>query len=105
MRQKITPEYRAKVMEMHHGGLSDYKIARILGASRSRIRNILIRDALGHKKLKRRDGLNMPVDIRPAITPGELADRDKRMSIAPRDLTALLCGDPLPGYSALERVG
>lgn len=32
-----------------------------------------------------------------------LAERGTRLSIAPRDLTALICGDPRPGYSALER--
>lgn len=26
-----------------------------------------------------------------------------RLSINPRNLTAAICGDPLPGYSALER--
>jgi hypothetical protein len=33
----------------------------------------------------------------------QLADRDKRYTITPRSLTAALLGDPLPGYSALER--
>lgn len=32
-----------------------------------------------------------------------LRARDMRLQIKPRDLTAFLCGDPLPGYSALER--
>lgn len=34
-----------------------------------------------------------------------LADRDRRMRLkfAPRDLTAMFCGDPLPGASALDR--
>lgn len=32
-----------------------------------------------------------------------IAERDRRLSQMPRDLTAALCGDPLPGYSALER--
>lgn len=31
------------------------------------------------------------------------ADRDRRLGLTPRDLSATLCGDPLPGYSALER--
>jgi hypothetical protein len=30
-------------------------------------------------------------------------DRRHRQSLEPRDLTAAFCGDPLPGYSALER--
>lgn len=32
-----------------------------------------------------------------------LAERDHRLSLQPRDLTAEFCGDPKPGYSALER--
>ena len=32
-----------------------------------------------------------------------LFERDKRLALAPRDLTAAICGDPLPGHSALER--
>ena len=31
------------------------------------------------------------------------ADRDARKELRPRDLTAQLLGDPLPGYSALDR--
>lgn len=37
------------------------------------------------------------------VPPAVLNDRDERMSLAPRDRTAAICGDPLPGYSALER--
>lgn len=32
-----------------------------------------------------------------------LEERDRRLSISPRDLTAAFFGDPLPGYSALDR--
>ena len=32
-----------------------------------------------------------------------LIERDMRENISPRDLTAVLCGDPLPGMSALDR--
>jgi hypothetical protein len=32
-----------------------------------------------------------------------LADRERRQEIAPRDITASFFGDPLPGYSALDR--
>lgn len=37
------------------------------------------------------------------IPPEVLADREKRYAITPRDLSAARLGDPLPGYSALER--
>ena len=37
------------------------------------------------------------------IPPAVIEDRDLRQTLAPRDLTAILCGDPLPGRSALDR--
>lgn len=36
-------------------------------------------------------------------TPHEVLDRDRRAGLAPASLTAALFGDPLPGYSALDR--
>lgn len=45
--------------------------------------------------------MERPSAIRPA--PGVVEERDYRLSLAPRDLTAAFCGDPLPGYSALDR--
>lgn len=41
----------------------------------------------------------------PSARPAEdvIVERDRRLALQPRDLTALLFGDPLPGYSALER--
>lgn len=35
--------------------------------------------------------------------PEVIAEHTRRSSLRPRDLTAFLLGDPLPGYSALER--
>jgi len=37
------------------------------------------------------------------VPPDALAERDRRAQVPPRDLTAAVCGDPLPGYSALDR--
>lgn len=39
----------------------------------------------------------------PKPTEQALTDRALRFAAAPRDFTAAFCGDPLPGYSALER--
>lgn len=39
----------------------------------------------------------------PDVPRGVLRERAEREQLAPRSLTAALCGDPLPGYSALER--
>jgi hypothetical protein len=43
------------------------------------------------------------VSTGPFISDEVLADRDARKNLAPRDLSAAFFGDPLPGYSALER--
>jgi transposase-like protein len=39
--------------------------------------------------------IHIPLDV--------MAERDERLAKQPRDLTAAFFGDPLPGYSALER--
>jgi hypothetical protein len=41
--------------------------------------------------------------VRPRACPKQIADRDRRHTIMPRDLTAAFFGDPLPGYSALDQ--
>jgi hypothetical protein len=33
-----------------------------------------------------------------------LADRDRRAALGPPTTTGLICGDPLPGQSMLDRV-
>lgn len=41
---------------------------------------------------------------RAVIVPDHVkAERDRRLALAPRDLTAAIAGDPLPGMSALEK--
>lgn len=42
-------------------------------------------------------GQKLQVDV------GAVADREHRARLEPRSLTAMLLGDPLPGYSALDR--
>lgn len=49
------------------------------------------------------NSLNLELGVGPRPTSELLCERDRRLQIAPRDLTAALCGDPLPGFSALDR--
>ena len=42
------------------------------------------------------------IEERVVADPASLAERDKRLARNPVSLTAALCGDPLPGYSALD---
>lgn len=40
----------------------------------------------------------------PSVPESVEADRDERAMLEPRSLTALICGDPLPGRSALDKL-
>src|SRR5258708_32651 len=46
---------------------------------------------------------NHKVAERMIANEARMRDRDYRAGLEPRDLSAALFGDPLPGYSALER--
>lgn len=56
-----------------------------------------------------RTSLRRSVNIEPGTGPQpsdeQQQDRVRRQLADPRDLTAAICGDPVPGYSALERRG
>ena len=47
-------------------------------------------------------GVDPTVFLRDPTPPATLEDWERRGALEPRDLTAAICGDPLPGYSALE---
>lgn len=50
--------------------------------------------------------LNIEGPHRAMVVPAHvITERDVRLATEPRDLTAELFGDPLPGYSALDRGG
>jgi response regulator RpfG family c-di-GMP phosphodiesterase len=69
------------------------QIARRLGHSRESIRDVC-------------KGLARIVihDVKAVAIPDHvLAERDQRLARQPRDLTAAIVGDPLPGRSALDR--
>lgn len=53
------------------------------------------------KKLAAKDAGQTPSDKAPAEV---LAERATRRALSPRDLTAAVFGDPLPGRSALDRM-
>lgn len=60
------------------------------------------------RKKELRSGAPLPKVLieRPGTIPAHVeADRGRRLSISPRDHTAFIMGDPLPGYSALDRRG
>lgn len=100
----MTEEQLAKAMRLRGDGMGYYAIAAALKVSRSTIRYWFEKP---DRVLKRGPRMQRRSEIegqnRPEITPEALEDRDRRYATAPRDLTALLQGDPLPGYSALDR--
>ena len=51
----------------------------------------------GHARVVQQQAqvVNIPASV--------LAEREARLALSPRDLTAAIAGDPLPGMSALER--
>jgi hypothetical protein len=101
----MTPEQYATARRLRAGGMGTYRIAEVLGIKRSAVRYGLENppgEKRGYVKARSRawDGDDI---IRPVVTDQEHEDRARRYALAPRDLTAAFCGDPLPGYSALDR--
>jgi len=54
------------------------------------------------RRLNRKTPINL-VDLRLQIPEAVLIDRARRMSLEHTSITASFFGDPLPGYSALDR--
>lgn len=78
--------------------MSYKKVAEEMGYSQTTVHDWLNgRRGLGtYTRVIRDDaGMHVPPEV--------LADRDRRRELQPRDLTALLMGDPLPSCSHLER--
>ena len=97
----MTFEEDAKIRRLAIEGLHPAAIGRVVGRHRASIYRQLRKPPMTEDK-KPRDFVNC---LGAGITiPDEvLSDRDRRMDLSPRDLSAALCGDPLPGYSALDR--
>jgi hypothetical protein len=80
---------------------STEEIARFLGRSRAAVKAKINKEQLIRPGARR---IRPPAAICEPIPLAVIADRDRRKLIEPRDLTAWLFGDPLPGYSALDGV-
>ncbi len=82
--------------KLEYMGLSiDQRNARRAGLSTRRRREVA--------DTTKRIHFNQKATLANRPAPDLLAERDRRLALQPRDLTAAFCGDPLPGYSALER--
>ena len=93
MTGRLTPDEIHTARLMRSEGKTIEYIALHLGRSRG-----LIGEACrGYARVAHHD--TQPVQIPAPV----LAARDARLALSPRDLTAAIAGDPLPGMSALDR--
>lgn len=105
-------EEDATLIASKTAGLQYYQIAdqlpkRTVAAVKCRYRQIgltpEVRAALALKKSKPSiRATRIQYAVAPAVPPAVLRDRDCRLT-ARKSLTAIICGDPPAGYSALER--
>ena len=92
MARSLTPDEVHTARRMRREGKTIQQIALHMNRSRA-----LIGDACrGYEPLvQQAPVVNVPESV--------LAERAARLALSPRDLTAAIAGDPLPGMSALER--
>jgi hypothetical protein len=94
--KRWTPEEDRDVMRMSY---SDFQLIHDRTKRAIESRREYINNGYRTKSLKLGD-IVKPAERPPAAV---MAERDYRMALAPRDTTAALLGDPLPGRSALDR--
>jgi len=83
------------------GRHSPQELMRHLKASRARMQQRKAEQAMLREDRAALRAVLVNESIEP--DPAALADRDVRLGLAPRSLIAAVAGDPLPGYSALDR--
>ena len=84
---------------MHSNGTGLQAIANKLGVKRSVVRSRFRRE----ESYQEGRAMKIMASPRPEISEAELREWNARLSARPRDLTAAIMGDPLSGFSALER--
>jgi len=85
---------------MFSKGMGLQAIANELGIKRSVLRARFRREDNPYRESQ---GMKHLASPRPEIPVDTQAEWEARLNTKPRDLTAAFCGDPLPGFSALER--
>lgn len=102
----MTEDQYRQALRLKQDGLSTYAIARVLGVKRTAVRYRFDNppETRRPRNVPRPRMWDADEEVnRPVVTEQERADREHRYTLFPRDLTAALLGDPLPGYSALDR--
>lgn len=94
---RLTAEQAKQAREFYSFGARIRSIARKLRASEDAVSDAIF----GAPPAARRAQIQASQTVRP---PAEvLAERDRRKSLERQSLTAIFCGDPLPGESALDQ--
>lgn len=99
--KSFTPEENQRICDLKARGFTGAEIGRIVGRQRSVIYRQL--DRLGETQARQAYTYTCHVEQSVTVPDEVWADRERRMMLAPRDLTASFCGDPMPGMSALDR--
>ena len=102
-RHRMTDAVHAKILEMRAEGRTLKEIGQAIGFSFSSVADVINgrRRRVKNYRVVRAQPHADCVNQRPPDY--VIAERDRRYTVAPRDNTAALLGDPLPGYSALDR--
>lgn len=97
MSRPWTPLEYSEAIKLSRQGLSYTEIGKRIGRS----------DRSIEAKFRQRDRVPRHSIIQPVqrVNPSDsaLLDRDRRAALKHGSVTALFCGDPLPGYSALDQ--
>ena len=94
-----TQEETALARRMLAAGKPDSEFHRVFGRSKLKARLRLWRLA---RPTQGYDWLGLPMQERIDVPAEAWADASRRLN-APRTLSAWICGDPAPGYSALDK--
>lgn len=101
-RHRMNDAVKARVIELRNAGETMLAISEAVGFSLSSVSQFL--KPLSDKRRRDRRRVKDRADPMARVVPQKVLDeRDYRLSLPPRDLTAAFFGDPAPGYSALER--
>lgn len=92
-----------RIRALRREGVSTYRIAEAMGLARHQVRKVAERTAGNTKYINSCGNSYDHYERPPVVTEAEIADRNRRLELSPRDLSAAFFGDPLPGYSALDR--
>jgi hypothetical protein len=103
----LTDKQRNAVLELRKSGMGWRKIAKKLNLSYFAIRGNLengFRELQAERVRRIRAGdLSRGYQTGLSLVPQSVLDeRERRLALQPRDLTASILGDPPPGYSALD---